>query len=397
MRGVLWVSSEVPDREVGGGGNLHQGHLLVALAEHVPIDLAVTGPVRDDAVRAAVRTLVELPPPADRSADGRMRRRAHAAADAWVRRCPLDVADLAPARRALAERLDRLLPAVDAVLLQHQTMAPLVQHRDGSSARWVVSLHNAAGVRAEQAAAVCRSPLQRALLRRDGANAAVHERAAIDRADALVVITDDDGRRVGRPGTPTYVVPHGVEVDPRASSPLPTGPTVLLAGSLDYAPNVDGAVWFVEEIWPSILAQVPGARLQIVGRHPAPAVVALDARPGVEVHADVPSMAPYLEAARVAVVPLRAGTGVRVKALQAMASGRPVVGTSIGLEGIAGDDAVAVADAPGEFARAVVSLLRDDELADCRRQRGVAFVAARYSWSRSAEILLQALSGRDAC
>ena len=91
----------------------------------------------------------------------------------------------------------------------------------------------------------------------------------------------------------------------------------------------------------------------------------LGALDGVAVHADVPSVEPYYEAARVVVVPLRSGTGTRLKALEAMAAGRPVVGTSIGLEGIGVTDRkqLLIADDAASFADGVIELLRDDDLA----------------------------------
>src|SRR5205823_15052400 len=101
---------------------------------------------------------------------------------------------------------------------------------------------------------------------------------------------------------------------------------------------IDGAVWFCTGVLPQVRSAVPTASVALVGRSPAPEVEALGALDGVEVHADVPSVVPYLRAARVAIVPLRIGTGTRLKAREAMAAGRPVVGTTVGLEGLAVTD-----------------------------------------------------------
>src|SRR5688500_1020265 len=108
--GVLWVTPEVPHRTVGGGGNLHQGRLLVEVAREVPVDLLVAGTVTDPAVRSAVRRLVEVPTAPPGIPGGPLRRRAASAAAAWIRREPIEVADLAPTRNVLAARLDQLAP-----------------------------------------------------------------------------------------------------------------------------------------------------------------------------------------------------------------------------------------------------------------------------------------------
>ena len=387
--GVVWVTAEVPDRD-GGGGNIRQAHLLAALAEHTPVDLLVSGEVHDEEVLASVRRLVTVPaiepPPSSRIA-----RRASAALTAWGRRHPLDVAAHARVRASMAPELDRLAERADAVLLHHQVLGPLLGRSD-RTCPWSITLFHASGERSRQEAAVEPSRLQRALLRQDARNGARAEHGDVDAADGLVVLSAEDARRLGRPGTPTHIVQQGVDLRRFPRSPLPADPIVLFPGSLDYSPNVDGAAWFVEQMWPAIRARVPAAQLRIVGRQPPPSVRALHGRPGVEVHADVPTMAPWLAAARVSVAPLRIGTGVRMKAVEALAAERPLVGTTIGLEGLPLSDAeVAIADDPPAFADAVVALLLDDDLAERRRRAGRALVEDHFSWSVAGAQLARAL------
>ena len=115
--------------------------------------------------------------------------------------------------------------------------------------------------------------------------------------------------------------------------PRVPGDDVVFTGTLSWYPNIEGLEWFCTEVFPSVRAALPDARIHIVGREPLPAVHGLAEAPGVCLHADVPSVVPFLERARLAVVPVRIGSGTRLKALEAMASGRPVVGTAIGLAG----------------------------------------------------------------
>jgi glycosyltransferase involved in cell wall biosynthesis len=164
---------------------------------------------------------------------------------------------------------------------------------------------------------------------------------------------------------------------------------------MHYPPNVDAVVWFCDAVLPRVQAAVPGASFDIVGRRPGPEVAALARRPGVRVHADVPDVRPHLAAARAVVVPVRMGSGTRIKALEAMAAGRPVAGTSVGLAGLDLCDGVhaLVADDPAGLAAAVVRLLTDDEAARGLAARARAFVAERYAWSVVAGRFLEALLG----
>ena len=150
---------------------------------------------------------------------------------------------------------------------------------------------------------------------------------------------------------------------------------------------MDGAIRFCHEVLPRVREVVPGAELAVVGARPPQKVLDLAAQPGVSVHGDVPTVVPHLHAARVALVPLRIGSGSRLKALEAMAAGRPVVGTTIGLGGlryVAGTHAL-VADDPAGLAAATIRLLREDVLARTMAAAGRALVEERYRWDRIAD------------
>jgi GT2 family glycosyltransferase/glycosyltransferase involved in cell wall biosynthesis len=157
--------------------------------------------------------------------------------------------------------------------------------------------------------------------------------------------------------------------------------TVLFVGSFDHPPNQDAARWLATEIMPRVHREIPHALLQIVGSHPKPEILQL-AGPGIDVHGDVPDLAPYFRRARVLAAPLRFGAGVKGKIVESVAHGVPVVTTSIGIEGIPlqPERDVLVGDSCEELASRVVQLLRDDAL--WRRMSVAAKESVRPHFSR---------------
>lgn len=380
--GLLWVTAEIPDRTLGGG-NIRHANLIEALAEHVAVDLAVVGDVRDERVRGAVRSLIEVPSP---ERDARVRGKVDVLRLLAVERTTFDLAAHRPAVEALRRHVVPLANGYDAVIVNHQGLAPLLPRTRRS--QWWFHPQFLASERSRQAAKIA-SGRRRWMFAVEARHGARAEKWAVRAYDGLVTVSaeDADALTTGldaaeRP--PVVVAPNGVDLDAFSFSPLPPQPRVVLTASLDYDANVDGACWFVERVWPLVRSSVPAAELDIVGRNPAPAVRDLAGPAGVAVHADVPAIAPWLARARVAVVPLRIGTGTRLKVLEALASGRPVVGTTIGLEGLGlhhPSEARRV-DEPAGFAAAVVDLLGDDSTAERQRVAGRAVVEDRFSWQR---------------
>ena len=119
----------------------------------------------------------------------------------------------------------------------------------------------------------------------------------------------------------------------------------VFVGALDYRPNIDGIVWFCQNVWPRLREQRPTATLAIVGRQPDAAVQRLASLPGVEVIGQVPDVRPHLADAQVAIVPLQIARGIQNKVLEAMAAGRPVVASREALEGLTVEPGIHVARA----------------------------------------------------
>jgi glycosyltransferase involved in cell wall biosynthesis len=188
------------------------------------------------------------------------------------------------------------------------------------------------------------------------------------------------------------VCPNGIDPpEPLAPS---SSPTVAFVATMGWAPNTDAALWLGREIWPLVERQVPGARLLLVGRDPTPAVRAL-ASATIDVSGTVADVRPYLAQTQVAVAPLRSGGGTRLKLLEALGVGRPVVATSIGVDGL--EDlvgrGVVVADDSAGIARALVELLKHPERAADMGRAGRHAVASDHSWDGALAPLLEAVSG----
>jgi glycosyltransferase involved in cell wall biosynthesis len=167
-------------------------------------------------------------------------------------------------------------------------------------------------------------------------------------------------------------------------------PTVAFVATMGWRPNIDAALWLGRDIWPLVVAQVPQARLLLVGRDPAPTVLAL-AGSNIEVTGTVPDVTPYLAESRVVVAPLRAGGGTRLKVMEALDVGRPVVATSVGCEGT--EDlvgrGVVVADTAAGLADAIAGLLLDPARASALGRAGHDAVSAEHTWDRALAPLLQ--------
>lgn len=191
------------------------------------------------------------------------------------------------------------------------------------------------------------------------------------------------------PGTPTAVVPNGVDLAYFSANGAESEPrTLVFNGILDYRPNLDAAHHLVQDIWPRVLRRCPDARLEIVGRGHAADLQRLR-RTGVVVTGEVPDVRLHLDRAAVVGVPIRMGGGTRLKVVEGLAMGKPVVSTTIGCEGISVRDGVhlLVADDPETFASRVVEVFEDADAAGALGTAGRELAEREYSWDLAGERL----------
>jgi glycosyltransferase involved in cell wall biosynthesis len=180
----------------------------------------------------------------------------------------------------------------------------------------------------------------------------------------------------------TATIPIGIDTKEfyPADTP-PTTTTLVFSGMMNYPPNVDAVVWFSREVWPAVRSRFPEARFRIVGKNPTSDVIALGRIPGIEVTGMVPSVSAELRAATLAVSPLRFGTGFKIKAIEALACGAPLIASPETIQGYdlnIGTDIV-VADDAESWVVACTDLLRNQQRRAALRSHGL-LAAQRYAW-----------------
>lgn len=210
------------------------------------------------------------------------------------------------------------------------------------------------------------------------------QRRSAQRAASAVVCSPDDADRLGTPNA--AVVPNCVELPVVDRSRAPE-PSVLFVGSMRYWPNADAATLLVRDVLPALRTRLPDVRLRLVGDAGPALRNRFDGRHGVELPGIVEAITPELATAGVVAVPLRYGSGTRLKIVEALAHGVPVVATSVAVEGLDVIDGehLLIADSPSEFADRVVQVLTDAELATRLGRRGRARVEQRYAWPLGVE------------
>lgn len=215
-----------------------------------------------------------------------------------------------------------------------------------------------------------------------------YERQACNRFDLILAVSPQDKDVMQQLGvhTPIEIVETGVDTTffaPRHDVRVVPG-RLLFLGSLDWMPNIDGIKWFVQDIYPRIRQACPTVSLDIVGRRPTAEIQALVSESeSVRVFGSVPDVRPHISEADVFVVPLRIGSGTRLKIFEAMAMQKPVVSTTIGAEGlpIEHDRHLLLADSPEDYADAVVSLVQNPVRNKALASAGHELVRGKYSWT----------------
>lgn len=280
----------------------------------------------------------------------------------------------------------------DVVHADQLNMAQYARRVPGAAR--LLDAHNALWVLYQRLEKTMRPGLRQALLRRDWRLLKQYEGAVVrDFAGVLAVSEEDRAALLEAAGAPRpiTVIPIAVDTD---DLPLltrhPQGDRLVHIGTMYWPPNIDGIHWFIEAVYPHIRAYRPQVMLDVVGARPPESLTRLSAPAnGLNVTGYVPETRPYLQNAGVYIVPLRAGGGMRVKILEALAHGMPLVTTTLGAEGIAlkhGEHAL-IADDPRDFAAAVLRLLADPDYADTLGRNGRRLIETTYDYRQACQPL----------
>ncbi len=250
----------------------------------------------------------------------------------------------------------------------------------------VLDTHNALWLLYKRLTSILPRSAYRLLLERDWRLLRRYEGRMVRRFDGVIAVSEPDRRALEEAAgeaVPMTIIPIAVDAERypmRAAQPQ--GARLLYVGTMYWPPNIDGVLWFTREVLPRIRRVRPDVRFEIIGARPPETVRALDDGESVRVLGYVDDLTPYFEQAAVMVVPLRVGSGMRVKILEGLARGIPMVSTTIGCEGIEAEDGreILLADEAASFAEAVLRLLDDPQAARQVAERGRALLERRYDF-----------------
>ena len=231
--------------------------------------------------------------------------------------------------------------------------------------------------------------LRRALLWLDCRQVRRVEQAILRGTDhVLFASVRDRQAMVVSPLSPVSVLPNGIDTGfwKRKSTHLDTD-RIVFTGAMSYAPNVDAAIYLIEQILPLVRRVLPRVEVLIVGHSPAPALLKAATQPGVTVTGFVEDVRPYLEQAAVFVAPVRFGAGIQNKLLEALSMEVPVIASPLAADGLKTEDGeappVQIADTPGDYAEAILQQLLVRRSRPAPASEGRCYVKRHFSWATS--------------
>lgn len=249
----------------------------------------------------------------------------------------------------------------DVVLLESLFMTPYIDSvRRFSNASVVLRSHNLEYIIWERVAKGARNPAKKSYLKLLARQLKNYELMVFEQVDAIVAISAEDRKKYLQLGFsgPIQTIPFGLDTG-RFEPAFDVQPELTLfhLGSMDWIPNLEGVLWFLDEVWPEIIKKTPNATLHLAGRE-MPEEISDRKDPNVVIVGTVDDAFSFMKKHSVMVVPLLAAGGIRVKIIEGMALGKAIISTSIGAEGIDYTDGsdIIIADTPEEFAAVVADL-----------------------------------------
>ncbi len=279
----------------------------------------------------------------------------------------------------------------DVIQVEHSSLTIYLDYiRFLNAPALVLTMHNIDRLRNERIIAATPFGLRKIYLLWDQARFKQWEMASLQRYNRVVVMSALDASLLHKdlPDLAIDVVPNGVDCTSLGYEPPRHDENLMIfVASMDSEANHDGAMFFLREIFP-LIRRYTNTRASMVGRNPQPDLIAMQNGSTILVTGKVDDVLPFYRQAAVAVVPLRSGGGTRLKILEAMAMGTPVVSTTVGAEGleVSNEQNILLADTPTAFAQAVIRIIHDSSLAARLSSNARKLVENYYDWKEIAQL-----------
>ncbi|HEY8402570.1 MAG TPA: glycosyltransferase family 4 protein [Cytophagaceae bacterium] len=256
--------------------------------------------------------------------------------------------------------------------------------RQHSNAKVVLRSHNIEHQIWERVAKNEANPLKKIFLKDLYKKIKLFELKHLRKFDGIIAITENDEEFYRKAGFRHKLVTINAGVDLDLYQPSTTTPmkgSICFLGSLEWKPNLQGLMWFLEKVWPHLLEKKPELQFHVAGKNPPPFLNNLKI-PGVTFHGMVPSAIDFVNKYQIVVVPLLSGGGMRLKIVEAMALGKCIVSTSIGAEGIDVQNGhnIILVNTPEDFISQILYLLENEQVLDKISQNACNHARIKYNW-----------------
>jgi len=298
--------------------------------------------------------------------------------------------------RATVAKLRELLAARRYDLLVCDFLQPTLNLRALDTPRTLLFQHNVESMIWERHYRTSKNPVLRLFWYLQWQKLRRYERDACPRFDGIVAVSEQDKEVLERDfgARNVHAIPTGVDTEFFRPAPEPPEDNNLVfLGAMDWLPNEDAILFFTDEVLPRLRNLVPSVRVTVVGRNPSARLLERTRlHPEIRVLGRVEDVRPHVARGALFIIPLRIGGGTRIKAYEAMAMGKAVVSTRVGIEGLPVRDGetVVLADDPEEFAAAAARLLKDRAERDRIGGNARAYVESNVSWHRAADAFAEA-------
>jgi polysaccharide biosynthesis protein PslH len=290
-------------------------------------------------------------------------------------------------RREMEQLIDQLSAKTDYDIV-HADQLNMAQYAARvTGARQVLDAHNALWLLYKRLWMTMGSGPKKWLLKRDWRLLKKYEGQVCKDFHAVLAVSEEDRKALEEAAGQSLnitVIPIAIDTDEITPVDFKAqGNRIIHIGTMFWPPNIDGIMWFLQEVLPKVRESRADAVFDVIGANPPQEIISMGEKdPGVNITGYVDDLMPYLEGASVMVVPLRAGGGMRVKILNALGQGLPIVSTTLGCEGIGVTSGVhlLISDSPEEFAHSVVCLMEDDKLARKLGQNGRRLIEESYDY-----------------